>query len=43
VGGGAGPAGQGLASDLARGVDCTVTGEVRRVALLGAAGRGDRH
>jgi hypothetical protein len=43
VGGGAGPAGQGLAPDLARLVDGTVTGEVRRVVLLGAAGRGDRH
>jgi hypothetical protein len=43
VGGGTGPAGKGLAPDLARGVDCTVTGEVRRVVLLGAVGRGDRH
>jgi hypothetical protein len=42
-GNGAGPAEQGPAPDLARGVDGTVTGEVRRVELQGAAGRGDRH
>jgi hypothetical protein len=42
-GDGAGPAEQGPAPDLARGVDDTVTGEVRRVVLQGAAGRGDRH
>jgi hypothetical protein len=43
VGGGAGPAGQGPAPDLAKGVGGTVTGEARRVVLLGAASRGDRH
>jgi hypothetical protein len=42
-GDGAGPAEQGPAPDLARGVDGTMTGEVRRVVLQGAAGRGDQH
>jgi hypothetical protein len=39
----AGPVEQGPVPDLARDVDGTVTGEVRRVQLQGAVGRGDRH